>query len=191
MTGEPQEEPTILSNEERLTRLETVAAELGQRQRTTDERLSRLEYGDGPSLVELKELGEDFEKRHRAGKLVDVRDELPMQPILLDEDGRARFKQNGIVRWLLDAGPFDLNQIVQLPGTTPEELSQFYQLIGYTTDGYAELSFTINVDEVDAIADELRAAQPKLKLCSGPVKSGHRCKLPAGHTGMHEVEETE
>lgn len=33
----------------------------------------------------------------------------PIQPLYKDEHGALRFKGNAIVRYLLDAGPFDLN----------------------------------------------------------------------------------
>jgi hypothetical protein len=35
----------------------------------------------------------------------------PMQPTVIDGHGVLRFKQNAIVRFLLDAGPHDLNQL--------------------------------------------------------------------------------
>lgn len=37
--------------------------------------------------------------------------EHPMQPLLKDEHGVLRFKANKIVRFLLDAGPFDMNAL--------------------------------------------------------------------------------
>ncbi len=109
--------------------------------------------------------------------------ELPMQPIEMDSGGIIRFKGNGIVRYLLDAGPFDLNQIAVLPNITREEASQFAQLIGYSVSGYGDLSYAVRVEEADAISDGVVDAN----RCPGPVKSGHTCKLPAGHDGMHEV----
>ncbi len=109
--------------------------------------------------------------------------ELPMQPIEMDSGGIIRFKGNGIVRYLLDAGPFDMNQIAVLPNITREEASQFAQLIGYSVSGYGDLSYAVRVEEADAISDGVVDAN----RCPGPVKSGHTCKLPAGHDGMHEI----
>lgn len=57
---------------------------------------------------------------------------LPHQPIH-KVDNVVRFVPNRIVRWLLDAGPFDLNQIAKLPGITQEEHAQFAQLQAPTT----------------------------------------------------------
>ena len=79
-----------------------------------------------------------------------------MQPIVTDEHGTYRFKQNSIVKFLLDAGPFDMNQIGRLPGITWAERSQFAQLIGYSVSGYGDLSYHDwrHVKEADAIVDE-------------------------------------
>ena len=119
---------------------------------------------------------------------------LPMQPIELDpDDGTPRFKLNPIVVWLLDAGPFDMNQLAILPNISKEERSQFAQLIGYSVSGYGELSYAVDVHEADEIADQLVSeVKPAPDVmaqvaCPGPVKEGHRCKLAAGHEGMHEV----
>lgn len=38
----------------------------------------------------------------------------PMQRVLLDDDGVARFEPNIIVRFLLDAGPWDLNDLASM-----------------------------------------------------------------------------
>ena len=70
----------------------------------------------------------------------------PMQPIGFDGGGNegqpygiVRFKENKIVRFLLDAGPFDLNQISCMEFNR-EDYTQLMQLIGYSTSGYGELS---------------------------------------------------
>lgn len=63
----------------------------------------------------------------------------PVQPLILD-DGIIRFKRNAIVRYLLDAGPFNLNQLALMP-FTDEDREQFAQLIGYSLSGFGELSY--------------------------------------------------
>lgn len=65
----------------------------------------------------------------------------PIQPIVFDDYGVARFKSNPIVEWLLESGPFDLNQIAILPGITDEDHEQFAQLIGYSVSGAGDLSY--------------------------------------------------
>jgi hypothetical protein len=63
-----------------------------------------------------------------------------MQPLLKDENGTIRFKANAIVRFLLDAGPFDLTKLDVIP-FTQEDREQFAQLIGYSLGGFSELSY--------------------------------------------------
>lgn len=74
----------------------------------------------------------------------------PIQPLELDVGGTLRFKQNEIVRHLLDHGGIDLNQIAILD-FSKEDRQQFAQLIGYSLGGYSELSY---VDD-----DAYRAAE--------------------------------
>lgn len=65
---------------------------------------------------------------------------LPMQPIV-EIDGRKRFRENALVRILLDEASergYSLNNLAREEATT-EEWEQFYQLIGYSLDGYSEL----------------------------------------------------
>ena len=70
----------------------------------------------------------------------------PMQPIVTAEDGVRRFKKNAIVRWLLDAGPFDMNIIAVTPFSL-EDRRQFAQLIGYSVSGYQDRSYSLPILE--------------------------------------------
>lgn len=72
----------------------------------------------------------------------------PQQPIEQDEIGTYRFKQNAIVRYLLDAGSFDMNAIALLP-VSNDDRSQFAQLIGYSVCGFGDLPYTDN-EQADA-----------------------------------------
>jgi hypothetical protein len=71
--------------------------------------------------------------------------EQPMQPIVRDHKSVIRFQANAIVRHLLDvateAGVCDMNQIADLQFAL-EDREQFLQLIGYSLDGFADLSYT-------------------------------------------------
>lgn len=85
----------------------------------------------------------------------------PMQPIGFDDDGVIRFKQNGIVRMLLDDGPYDLNQLslmVERGELRAEDYTQLMQLIGYSVSGFGELSSSplSLVEQADAQAAALR-----------------------------------
>jgi hypothetical protein len=75
----------------------------------------------------------------------------PLQPVYLDENGTARFKSNAIVRFLLDAGPFDMNKLAEMP-FTDKEREHFAQLIGYSISGFGELSYVS--DETYSAADK-------------------------------------
>jgi hypothetical protein len=67
----------------------------------------------------------------------------PMQPLELDEDGTVRFRKNKIVRLLLDTGKFTLNDLasmLQQDMIDQADYTHLMQLIGYSVDGYGELS---------------------------------------------------
>lgn len=64
----------------------------------------------------------------------------PIQPIITDEHGVERFKENAIVRYLLDAGGIDMNKLAILPFSR-EDREQFAQLIGYSHSGAHDLSY--------------------------------------------------
>lgn len=69
--------------------------------------------------------------------------EHPRQPFVIDtrhERNVKRFKANAIVRFLLDAGPFDMNQLACME-FSDEDRCQFAQLIGYSECGYEELGY--------------------------------------------------
>jgi hypothetical protein len=67
----------------------------------------------------------------------------PIQPLVTDKQGVLRFKANAIVRFLLDAGPYDLNKLALMP-FSDEDRRQLAQLIGYSLSGYGELSYVSN-----------------------------------------------
>ena len=83
-----------------------------------------------------------------------------MQPIILDEYGVARFKANALVRYLLDNGGIDMNELARqshVQKWTQEDCMQFAQLIGYSVDGYGDLSYVTSEScaKADAIACKL------------------------------------
>lgn len=72
----------------------------------------------------------------------------PHQP-LVTVDGIQRFKQNAIVKFLLDNGKFDMNHLAVLPFTR-EDRVQFAQLIGYSLCGFGDLSYVTDSDYEEA-----------------------------------------
>lgn len=67
----------------------------------------------------------------------------PIQPLQNDDKGVLRFKENSIVRYILDHGGVDLNHLARLDFPR-EDREQFAQLIGYSLCGYADLSYVTN-----------------------------------------------
>lgn len=88
----------------------------------------------------------------------------PMQPVIKDEDGILRFRENAIVRYLLDlAGKHklaDLNSLAELP-FSQEDREQFTQLIGYAIGGYHELSYVSDASAAQA-SRLAHAVDPKM-----------------------------
>ena len=78
-----------------------------------------------------------------------------MQSMQRDSDGVVRFKQNAIVRFLLNEGPFTLNQLENMEFSN-QDREQFAQLIGYSVSGYRELSYVS--DESFKLAEEREVA---------------------------------
>lgn len=69
-----------------------------------------------------------------------------MQPIHTDERGKIAFVENKLVRHLLNfATPrgCGMNELYHVE-CSPEDREQFAQLIGYTIEGYGELSYVRN-----------------------------------------------
>lgn len=70
----------------------------------------------------------------------------PIQPLYWAEDGLIRFKQNKIIRDLLDFATekgFGLNEIA-CGEYTADDHAQLAQLIGYSLYGFGELSYVDN-----------------------------------------------
>lgn len=96
----------------------------------------------------------------------------PIQPLEPDKNGRMRFKKNAIVEFLLDKGPFDMN-VLAGKDFPQEDWVQFAQLIGYSLDGFGELSYVtddvyetaveMTKPKVDALVAENRVLQQKLE----------------------------
>lgn len=63
---------------------------------------------------------------------------------VVESDGRLRYRKNTVVRWLLDAGNLDLNQVwttYKAGAFTLSDMMEFYRLIGYSLEGFEEIFF--------------------------------------------------
>jgi len=82
-------------------------------------------------------------------------DKNPIQPLVVDDKGVLRFKQNAIVRDLLDFASergFDLNEIAR-KNYTRTDRQQLAQLIGYSLSGYGELRSYVDDDSFAAASE--------------------------------------
>lgn len=75
----------------------------------------------------------------------------PMQPVETAPNGTKRFRENKIVRYLLDNGGIDLNDLARIDFPI-EDRDQFTQLIGYSVSAAPLTSDMINA--ADTIEDE-------------------------------------
>ena len=64
----------------------------------------------------------------------------PIQPLVKSKDDVVCFKENAIVRFLLEDGRNDMNRLARIP-FSQEDREQFAQLIGYSLGGFGELDY--------------------------------------------------
>ena len=69
----------------------------------------------------------------------------PIQPIYKTETGTHRFKENAIIRFLIDNGSYDLNRLAVMDFSN-EDWTQLAQLIGYSFSGWGTLSYVSDED---------------------------------------------
>ncbi len=79
-----------------------------------------------------------------------------LQPIYLDEEGRARFRVNKIVRFLWDTKKYSAEELRLMP-FSEADWQQFNSLIGYSVTGFLEVSNPSErlENEIDAKVQEL------------------------------------
>lgn len=102
--------------------------------------------------------------------------EHPIQPLEKDEQGDLRFKKNPIVRYLLDNGRINLNDLATVD-FSDEDRQHFAQLIGYSLSGYGDLSY---------VSDEAYAAAAKMAVKQGDLPEGY---APTVQNLLEQLEE--
>lgn len=92
-----------------------------------------------------------------AGPTTAAAMKLPLQPLYRDAKGVIRFRGNAVVQWLVDSRIVNLNGIL-IENFPQADVEQFWQLLGYSIAGYAELSFVSDetYQAVDDAALEVR-----------------------------------
>ena len=86
---------------------------------------------------------------------------LPMQPIYTNENGGIQFRPNQVVQYLLDNGNLNLNDLasaLKFGENIREDWEQFAQLIGYSVNGFGELSYVS--DDAYAVAQAIAENPP-------------------------------
>ena len=63
-----------------------------------------------------------------------------VRPMILDEQGTLRFRENAIVCHLLDDGPFTMNDLA-VGDYSIADREEFLMLIGYSVEGFSEISY--------------------------------------------------
>lgn len=98
----------------------------------------------------------------------------PLQPLIIDEHGVLRFQRNAIVAYVIDwcsskngavgykpvdprAPAPDLNELARMD-FPQEDRVQLAQLIGYSQEGFGELSYVTNKDYARAVNPRRRKA---------------------------------
>ena len=70
-----------------------------------------------------------LEERKTLKRSKDMKKKRPYQQVYSEADGSLRFMENKIVRFLLEAGPYDLEELDLMPFSRKDRI-QFAQLIG-------------------------------------------------------------
>ena len=91
----------------------------------------------------------------------------PIQPLVRDEHGILRFKENSIVRFLLDNGPYNMNSLASRNDFSQEDREQFAQLIGYSLCGFCDLSYVR--DETKEAAEAMKPSESVCDECQEPA----------------------
>jgi hypothetical protein len=99
----------------------------------------------------------------------------PIQPLEKDSHGTLRFKKNAIVdhlyEWAKERG-MGLNEIACLP-FSKEDRQQFAQLLGYSLDGYSELTSYVDADAfgvaVEKMAENTSDEEARIRHLEGEL----------------------
>ena len=90
------------------------------------------------------------------------------RPTYYDDRGVKRFKANAVVCWLLDSGRVSLNDVATAVLTKQfdcpiEDQREFWQMLGYSVDGYCDLSFS--EAQTEETGRDEQEAEPPCPLC--------------------------
>ncbi|MFV5329600.1 hypothetical protein ACNHE6_18620 [Enterobacter roggenkampii] len=115
----------------------------------------------GVTLTAMLELRDRRAAMIQGAEPVKTAYELPMQPLVIDAHGTLRFKENPIIRALLDYATehgYGLNEIAREEFDAKDQM-QLAQLIGYSLSGYGTLSYV-----TDESYERAAAAAPQQEV---------------------------
>jgi hypothetical protein len=101
----------------------------------------------------------------------------PVQPIYKDKHNVIRFKENNIVKFLLDNGLHDLNSLA-IMGFSHEDHEQLAQLIGYSLSGFGDLDYVTDETYERAASQKVESDMKTMrdllsqKLIGNPPRCG-------------------
>lgn len=102
----------------------------------------------------------------------------PIQPIETDPHGTVRFKDNKIVRYLLDKGCMHIMNQIAREDFSQDDRDQFHQLIGYSVSGapisedIRDVALRMQVTGGDACDAEREVLREKLAEVRALLRSG-------------------
>lgn len=85
------------------------------------------------------------------------------QPMYIAEDGLVRFKENHVVRHLLEKARVNTDEMLAKGNFSDEDKRQFMQLLGYTVVGYIELPYVSAEQQLEVLKDGTIFVQEHLK----------------------------
>src|SRR5271154_845073 len=124
-----------------------------------------------------------------------MRNPQPMQPIVKDSHGDLRFRENAIIRHIVDhagdvvhpgapaidpktgkpyhQGKLDLSKLMAMD-FPQEDCEQFAQLMGYSITGYHELSYVSDesCSQASALADHVKSGSGGCRDAGCPIHGG-------------------
>lgn len=140
---EALEEAVLLAEETGVSMEGSLTVEVGPQHDTVGV------YFCGPNAID--KLREQAERRDES-TMTPPSERVPMQPLVV-VGGILRFRQNALVRYLLDTSPLGLNHLAILPNIPQEDRAQFEQLIGRSLGAYADCNYALGVDEAYKAAE--------------------------------------
>jgi hypothetical protein len=87
----------------------------------------------------------------------------PAQPIIIDKYGVERFQENAIVQFLLNNGPFNINDLLIFHSFSKSDHVQFCQLTGMSLQLFADQEF-VNNEEYDRCTARYNEDESGMKM---------------------------